>query len=795
MDLLTAWVLFPIVAGTVCLGLGLAVDRVSARAVPGALLVPVGLAAIVVGSQLLVWVRPLAPSSPWVLAGLALLGLAVGAPRLRAAHPDPWATAAAAAVFGIFAAPVALAPGPGFAGYPTLGDTAIHLELIDQLMTHGGSVAGLPPSSYASSLASYLTTSYPTGAHTALGALRPVTGIDAAWVYQPFLALMAAMTSLAFWSLATVSVPQRPLRALVVFIAAQPAIVYSYALEGSIKEVATIWLLASLAALAPVVVAKAPALRPALPFAVCAAAVLVVVDVAVAPWLGPLMLVLAVAVLWRRAGLTTIAISGAGFIALLSAMAAPTLAGLPSFLRTAAPVLTAGGQYGNLIRPLPVTQALGIWPRGDFRLPLMADDWWAIVLIGAAAMCLKPASAGLLRRRLWPPLLLLVACLVGWLYAMRAGSPWAEAKALMILAPPVVFASLLGAIGLREVGLRAEGLVLVVALGAGVVVSNALAYHDADLAPRDRLEELAHIDARFAGEGPTVYTEFEEFAKRFLRDLAPTGTTRRSSRSLMKRCRGTTCVSASLSDVDDFTLPSVERFRTIVLRRGPLASRPPSDYERVYRGRFYEVWQREGEPGRVLDHLPLGDRMHRGAVARCRTVRQLAIQARRGHAALASVAAPPLPTMNPTLAPPPNWVAATDDPGVMTPVGPGRSEMGVNVPHAGRWRRRLARGLVRSRRSGPDRSSDGRCRQERAEPAKDVVRRCTHNAAHRPLARDDPAGRRNVGARQRGSRIGGWDQSDFKPAALEARTVQRTDPASWRALCGKPLDWIEIVRR
>ena len=56
-----------------------------------------------------------------------------------------------------------------------------------------------------------------------------------------------------------------------------------------------------------------------------------------------------------------------------------------------------------------------------------------------------------------------------------------------------------------------------------MLASNALIYHDVSLAPRDRLAELDTVAERTAGRGPVLYTEFEEFAKHFLRDSDPVG--------------------------------------------------------------------------------------------------------------------------------------------------------------------------------------------------------------------------------------------------------------------------------
>ena len=53
----------------------------------------------------------------------------------------------------------------------------------------------------------------------------------------------------------------------------------------------------------------------------------------------------------------------------------------------------------------------------------------------------------------------------------------------------------------------------------GVIASDALQYHSSNLAPTARYEELASIDHRFAGRGPTLFTDFDEYALYELRDL------------------------------------------------------------------------------------------------------------------------------------------------------------------------------------------------------------------------------------------------------------------------------------
>ena len=88
-------------------------------------------------------------------------------------------------------------------------------------------------------------------------------------------------------------------RAAVATIAAQPALVYAYALQGSIKELATLWLVPLLAALVATLAAL-PKLagasfrygpRQLLPLAIVSAAGIAAIGAAVAPWLAPVLLV------------------------------------------------------------------------------------------------------------------------------------------------------------------------------------------------------------------------------------------------------------------------------------------------------------------------------------------------------------------------------------------------------------------------------------------------------------------------------------------------------------------------
>ena len=126
MDLLAAWLLFPVVSLAVCWGIGLLVECV-ARPLPGVLLLPVGMAGLVCATQLTTYADWSAELTLPLVAGARARGLRTRVERACRPRPDPWAVAAIAGVFIVFAAPVVLSGHATFAGYTVLGDTSIHM--------------------------------------------------------------------------------------------------------------------------------------------------------------------------------------------------------------------------------------------------------------------------------------------------------------------------------------------------------------------------------------------------------------------------------------------------------------------------------------------------------------------------------------------------------------------------------------------------------------------------------------------------------------------------------------------
>jgi hypothetical protein len=171
------------------------------------------------------------------------------------------------------------------------------------------------------------------------------------------------------------------------------------------------------------------------------------------------------------------------------------------------------------------------------------------------------------------------------------------AKAFAMASPAFLLAATLGCVGLIAAGRRTEGLVALAVVAGGVMWSNALAFHEANLAPRAQLLELEHIGERFAGAGPALMTEYQPYGVRhFLRRLDAEGASELRRRQIPLR-DGSMLGKGSFAELASFRRSAVLVYQTLVLRRSPLSAPPGPPYGLVWRGRFYDVWQQDaGRP-------------------------------------------------------------------------------------------------------------------------------------------------------------------------------------------------------
>jgi hypothetical protein len=584
VTLIICWLVFPAVLGLLSLGLGLLVERVAGTQLAAELLLPAGFAAIVALTLFTTLSPTTAPLTVPLVLALGLVGLASRFPPSLKRF-DGWAAIAAVGVFAVYAAPVVLSGDATFAGYIKLDDTSTFLAMIDRALEHGRSLDGLAPSSYEAALAFNLNF-YPLGSLLPLGIGAKVVGQDPAWVFQPYLAFMAAMLGLSLYRLAGLVVPARPARAIAAFLAAQAALLYGYSLWGGVKEVAAAALLALVAALTSDAFRARRAPRALIPLGVTAAALVGVLSIGAAVWLVPAFALVALVLVRKRAGLKPVLLLAVGLMLVIPSLVVAKLVlgeGVLSSVRNKA-------ELGNLVAALSPLQLLGVWPAGDFRFrPERMDITYALLVVVAAAALVGLVVA--LVRRAWE-IPVYVACTVGaaLVYGVLA-SPWIEAKAFAIASPAVVLVAVLAALALAG-RRRVEGLVLLGAIALGIGWSNVLAYGDVTLAPRDQLAELETIGHEFAGQGPALMTEYQPYGVRhFLRDLDAEGASELRRRLIPLR-DGSIVPKAGYADLSEFRPEAVLTYPTLVLRRTPVGTRPPAAYRLAWRGRYYEVWRR-----------------------------------------------------------------------------------------------------------------------------------------------------------------------------------------------------------
>ena len=186
-------------------------------------------------------------------------------------------------------------------------------------------------------------------------------------------------------------------------------------------------------------------------------------------------------------------------VAVLAVAIAPEIGRLASFadFETFNP---EGAGLGNLFNRLSPLEALGIWPSGDFRVEPGDGEAPAITFYLGAAIGLAALGVGLwwaVRRGQRAIPAALGAAAILWLYSLIDGTPYQEAKALVLMAPLVALVAARGLLASGPAALTALFL-----LGAGG--SSVLALANGPVGPSDYSPELAELRPRLGGEGAST---------------------------------------------------------------------------------------------------------------------------------------------------------------------------------------------------------------------------------------------------------------------------------------------------
>jgi hypothetical protein len=612
--LLVAWLAFPLLLAGLSFGCGLLLEAASGARLPSGLVVPAGFTVLVVAAQFAtLWDKTAEAAGPLVCV-LAAAGLVIA--WRRRARPDPWLVGVGLAVFFAFAAPVLLSGEATFAGYIKLDDTATYFAMTDRVMQHARDLSGLQLSSYLRTLETTIALGYPTGSLMPFGIGHQLLAYDIAWLYQPYLAFLGALVGLSVYELLRPLIADAWLRAVAAFLAAQPAILFGYSLWGGIKEVDGAALLALIAALVPWTL-RAAGMRTVLPLATASAALVSVLSIPGAVWLVPAVGAAIGIAFLLGSRLRPLLVRSAVLAGAALVLAIPAFVAYRQW-RQHLGAFHSSHEPGNLgPRSLSSWELFGIWPVADFREHPTQTALTALLI----AIVIAAGVAGLWwawTRRSWSLFAYVATAAIGCGVIVGFGSPWIGGKALAIASP----AMLTAAVAAAGFG---WGRFVLIPIAVGVLWSNLLAYHHVWLAPRQQLHELETIGHEFAGDSPALMTEYQPYGVRhFLRTLDAEGASELRFRPVYMT-DGSELQKTESADIDRFRLPDVLVYRTLVLRRGPTMSRPPSAYSLVKSGRYYEVWRRPAAPERViLEHLPLGSDTQTAAVPRCSDVHRLA---------------------------------------------------------------------------------------------------------------------------------------------------------------------------
>ena len=212
-----------------------------------------------------------------------------------------------------------------------------------------------------------------------------------------------------------------------------------------------------------------------------------------------------------------------------------------------------------------------------------------------------------------------------------------------------------------------------------------------------------------------LYTEFEEFAKHFLRDSDPVGAAEAFTVSRLTPVTrdGALPRFGHPVELSELRLADIQRFPVLVVRREPFGAAAPPEYRREWSGRYHEVWSR-GSGGRtVVQEALQGD----GGMADCRRLRKVATSAKAGER-LEVTPAPVTEEMRTADQPlPAGWGRRTDDPSLVQTVGPGVVRGRVVLTEPGPYELWLRGSFGREVEVRIDGRHAGAARDELAQPA------------------------------------------------------------------------------
>jgi hypothetical protein len=484
---------------------------------------------------------------------------------------------------------------------------------------------------------------YPVGPHAVTAQITQGLGLDLQGVFSGM--TLAGPVIVAIGAFGMLGGLPRPARAIASVAVGLPYLMAGYMGEGAFKEPLLVALLVGIVvALRELRTSGSTSVLRLVPLALLAGGVLSLYAIPGLGWAGLAVVLTLVGAavlpgpkgLVGRVGTQVRALvgpvaAGTVVVVVLLIPQAPRLHHFWQFMRSSGTGtgIDANG-LGNLPGPLRFFEGTGVWLSADFRYApqtqTLSTIFAVLVLVAAAA-----GAARLLARREPEIVAATLACLLVWAWSDRTQSPYATAKALVVLSPFLVALAAVGLLGWRADATaagaettptdrppprvllpRLAGGGVAIALLAMMAVSTGLALRFMPVGPLTHERQLAEL--RPLVKGKTVfYLGNDEFASWYLR----------GARVLQPGFGGLPARPEKAptylqnTDFDTTYVGSLDQVDAVVGTTDPSGSQPPPNFRLVKTSGPFGLWQRTG-PGETRGTLS-GEHGQPGQVLDCRS--------------------------------------------------------------------------------------------------------------------------------------------------------------------------------
>ena len=633
IEMLIVWALVPLLLVLLCYGIGLAFSIVTQKPTSFTLTTIIGFLLMAILGSLTTISKTTAPYTAVAFGVLSLAGLVVTGIWFRSyVRFDFLPSIAGLITYMTFSLPTLAYGRPSWAGWIKLDDDSTFLAVTDRLMKVGRSI----PTPILSTFDRVMQTvfdpagathfKYPVGTFIPFGVVTKLTGVEKAWVFQPYLSFAAAIVAALLVLLLRMRISNRIVVVVMATISAMASTIYSYVMWGGVKEIVLVIPLLFFAFTLFHAIEKSEGRHYYFYSLIAFLGIYVVGGTAGVGYAAPIIFIAVLQMLWRKNRryfyflLGTAGLLSAGLILMLKS-------GNKAISNLFIPII---GDTGNLTRSLNMGQLFGIWPSQDFRLDPVSNPL-TFSLIGLAFMFVLTGLYFSVMRSQWIVPALIASCIAVVATSYFWGGIWLTGKAIAVASPVFLLAASIGIYELWvELGkdhgknfaryqLQTVVVVLAALVGSGVIVSDLYTYKNVWLAPSAQQNELRNIGEMFAGQGPALMTEYSVYGSRyFLRNLGAEAASELRVHVIPTR-DGSQVPRGFAADIDLFDPATIDYYNLLVLRKSPNGSRPPLNYNLAWSGQYYQVWKKVNGVN-VRKTLPLGSIFYPGAVPTCKAV-------------------------------------------------------------------------------------------------------------------------------------------------------------------------------